>query len=74
MANGLEAEQRQGEPSWHLCAAEVMPMHVKRLRKLPTISDRASLSAFGRITRGYQFDSPSKNASLPGPQSFNNGP
>ena len=72
-----EAKQRNGEPSLILCAVEdenLSMTHAVRSRQLPTNHNLASLRAFGRVTREYQCDSPSRNASLPGPGLSRDGP
>ena len=63
----MEARHRYGEPSATLCAmGEDHPTmtHVPRSRQLPTNQHHASLHASGRVTREYQFDSPSHTALL----------
>ena len=73
----VRARPRYGEPSAALCAmgGDHPPMtHVLRSRQLPTNQHHASLHASGRVTREYQFDSPSRTASLLRPGLSRDGP
>jgi hypothetical protein len=70
----LEVKQRYGEPSKLLCAVDNTSMtHDLRSRQLPTNHNLARLT-YGRVIREYQFDSPSRKASLSGSGLSRDGP
>jgi hypothetical protein len=48
--------------------------HAPRSRQLPTNHNHAALRVHARVTREYQFDSPSITAAFPGPGLSRDGP
>ena len=57
-------------PRLHYVARSLLSAvtHVPRLRQLPTNHNHACSAPFTGVIRVYQSDSPSRDASLPGPE------